>query len=704
MNNKRKELILLGIGITIICFAASISPYLPFASNFDDFHFVSHEIASEEKKFNAQFEVGNEQDIILLTNERSWFTFDGIKQLDTITKTLESHYENRSVHSLSNIELPFRDGLTINQSLLFETISEKEVVKVKEHYADIHTKFVSRDEKQALIFLNTDTNDVLSHKRLSSLLTYFIDEENLDVYSKPLLMQEIQRDTATNLSKTSISTFLLILVSFILLVRSIKPLLIIGFMLMLNMAMLIIYIWLIDIPISPHLSALPALISILTFSDILHITFAKDQIKKKNANALIIPIVLTSATNMIGFVFFMLFSTNAYMIDLSGLSILSLLSSLTGSIVFLKVSNYEDWKFQLPLIEKSSRLVDQLFLSKSHKKILIVLIIGAVSAGALNVYNNIKIDTLSHLDTTLPYSQTAGKLQGDFFGSRQMHIGLQIEEGDSFTQQSLIDNVNLIEKSVERALNPFYISSTNQVLRRFNRFLKRNRLGSFTLPEQIEGNKEKLFSGLKRKAGWYEVVSEDERISRIQLGFSKKGLKNRINAYDFISNQLKHINIKAKLGGIHYFEDIEESNFLDLVLIGAILTALVACLIIMLVVRSLNHGLLFLLANGFPIILALNLMILFDVPLNSSTVFLLTILLGLSLDDSIYLSLKNRLGMLNNHIHYPILITTMVLAFGTLGFWFSSMSWIRPFSGILFVCFLVSLLLDFYLLRNKPSS
>jgi hypothetical protein len=76
---------------------------------------------------------------------------------------------------------------------------------------------------------------------------------------------------------------------------------------------------------------------------------------------------------------------------------------------------------------------------------------------------------------------------------------------------------------------------------------------------------------------------------------------------------------------------------------------------------------------------------------------MLAILVGLCLDDSIYLV---TLGTKEKSIGgiYPIIVTTFVLAIGILSLSISSYDWLRPFALIFFSSFSVSLFADIIIL------
>ena len=97
--------------------------------------------------------------------------------------------------------------------------------------------------------------------------------------------------------------------------------------------------------------------------------------------------------------------------------------------------------------------------------------------------------------------------------------------------------------------------------------------------------------------------------------------------------------------------------------------------------------------NILPVLLVIYLMPYFGLNINPQSLFLLTILAGLCVDDSIYLIL-NRVSKRSDLSYFPIVVTSIVLAAGFLAFGFSSYSWLSPFAILFVIGISLALILD----------
>ena len=106
-------------------------------------------------------------------------------------------------------------------------------------------------------------------------------------------------------------------------------------------------------------------------------------------------------------------------------------------------------------------------------------------------------------------------------------------------------------------------------------------------------------------------------------------------------------------------------------------------------------GVVLLLVNLIPLMLVVLLMPLFGLEINPQSLFLLTILAGLCVDDSIYIMLQDKKQEIG---FYPVLVTSAVLTAGFITFGFSNLTWLSPYAWIFLIGILTALLLDLFIL------
>ena len=90
-------------------------------------------------------------------------------------------------------------------------------------------------------------------------------------------------------------------------------------------------------------------------------------------------------------------------------------------------------------------------------------------------------------------------------------------------------------------------------------------------------------------------------------------------------------------------------------------------------------------------------MLYLELSITPLTLFFLSILLGVCVDDSIYLITQNRKGFNALHV-VPIFITSFVLSLGFLSLAFSSFEWIQPFGWIFVIGISLAYILDLFVL------
>lgn len=89
----------------------------------------------------------------------------------------------------------------------------------------------------------------------------------------------------------------------------------------------------------------------------------------------------------------------------------------------------------------------------------------------------------------------------------------------------------------------------------------------------------------------------------------------------------------------------------------------------------------------------------FGLTINPQSLFLLTILSGLCVDDSIYIMMSKETERKQLEF-YPILTTSLVLTSGFISFGFSNFNWLSPFLWIFLIGTITALILDIYILPS----
>jgi predicted RND superfamily exporter protein len=696
--------------LIIIGGAAMLSSSLKFADDYATYGAIDPSERAKIKMFESNFESGSALSVIILENDSCWSTKAGIKRIENLTDTLNTRFIGTSFSSISNLEFPQRNGLTFSAKKLID--EDEDPLKLKSNYSDAYSKFISLNDKYALIFVHSDNLDLATRNFLSNW-----EKNNSDVhvstFDQESLVTAIQEQSKSNLVVTTLVSLALVLISFYFFGGKINSILIILFFIIFNLAVLVILLWVSQIAISPHLSSLPLLTVILTFSDLMHILYHHDQLRpqmesdeisrKTLRRSLSFPLLMTSLTNIIGFVIYIAFTNNQYYVELSWLGIvIVLVAFLAAKYLAIELLGEKSVFFDRKIVDRMHQLHDHLFKKVIPARQVVLVGYCVLTFGLLTyLFLTVQLDADQYeVDPAqAEVLEAQSVLSENFFGNQSAAISV-VFQSDNLLSDKLIRTSVEIESEIQQKFAPVYLASYLQVIRRYQRIQAGGHWKAFKLPQTISTEFRVAFDAWKNRLGWKEVVAGSGRQAKISFGFYSTDLNDRLTKYEALEEKLRTLSddeITFELISISYAKDKEESGFVRIVLIGFGLVYLITFIVVLLRNRSLKLAFIFLMVNLFPFLFALMLMQWMSVPINSLSVFMCSILVGLCLDDSIY-----QLAMQKNwHVRksiFPMVVTSIVLGFGALGFAFSSYSWLQPFSWIFLVAFFVSLLSDIFIL------
>jgi predicted RND superfamily exporter protein len=184
------------------------------------------------------------------------------------------------------------------------------------------------------------------------------------------------------------------------------------------------------------------------------------------------------------------------------------------------------------------------------------------------------------------------------------------------------------------------------------------------------------------------------------FGFEHRKLQEVREAYGELRRVLKDKNtsdIHFELSGLQYLSDEATHRFSMKIVLGLLLSIFFGGILVYLFLKSFRKSIGVLLVNLFPILFALGIMLYGDVAITPLTLFFLSVLLGICVDDSIYLVTQHSKGAKSFYI-VPVFITSFVLSLGFLSLACSSFAWLQPFGWIFLVGILLAYMLDFFVL------
>jgi len=672
-----------------------------------------NDIHSYEQFVHDIDSTSQESTIIIVENSNYWTTINDFKILDQISSYWSTRPEVENSFSILDLKYPkkrlIRPALTPFLDLNNVNRFEERMLNASA-YPDIFEKFISSDFRYTLLFLETDGLITSSSKNLYN--NQFPTYDHIKIHY--IQSEAIESDLEERLNKDTyvlgILSLLLILGGFYFFTHSLKGILLITLMVAFNIAVTFLFIGLLDISLTMHMVTIPCIITILSFTDIMHILHYQNVYKNKSdndnhlqnqiTNKLRLPLILTSLTNIVGFLIFFVLSDNQFLMDYAITATIGVLTAyLSSRFIVIRLMQKASSYIQRDNFDSITSTHE--YLSKwilGYPRRFVLLIVGVSLIITAYVLANFEIDT-GDKDFIVTDSGS-DILQQSFFGSHQAEVFIKIKN-DSIWNKQYINQIDALENRINQIFQPLYINSPGTLIKRYNRYAHNGRIDAFRLPDEMGRLFVRDLVKTKQDLGGQGIVNENHTRARIVFGYNNESLSKTRSQYAELRKSLEQYNsetIHYDLSGLQVLSNEATYAFGIKLIMGFIGSIVFGCFIIMGLVRSLSKGLLFAFVNLFPIFLAIGILILSDISITPLTLFLLSILLGVCLDDSIYLIMQKEKDPKFNNL-LPIFITSMVLSIGFISFSISGFQWIRPFGWVFPIGILIAYVLDFVLIK-----
>jgi predicted RND superfamily exporter protein len=699
-----------GVILLVVVGAVAIAPEIPFQSNPDAYTLIPDEDRRELEAFQAEFESSGYPIIVMvLKNDRGWKSYEDYVWMDEATSWWHVN-DTLQTLSITNVPFPVQTFLGIKKKNFVPLESKEQFEKwnAKAHlFNDITRKFLSNNRKYALLFVPAEN---YSEKRVG---TFHTEMQKDGITLIPLDYEAIENELqATNQKETvllaSIS-FGLILLLFFMFTGSLRGLLFIFSMIAFSLSLTTLFIYFSDMWFSIHMVAIPCMLIVLSFTDLMHLLYTHHKVRgsvsttrdlrKTLSKSLQRPMILTSLTNMIGFVLFLFLADSPTLTDISLLSIFGVffafltsrfvaIQLLTANMRFLKEGTGNRWnQFHEKYTERWR-----------SKRYALLGVTGAISVIlAIVVWNKSTVNNVPFVTEGDHPSFEAASIMGDqFFGDKTGAIHFSYENAHDLWNEASMEYIEKLENRISELFPIKVFSSPTIVAKRYHRFQRKGHPGAYSYPLQYDS----LFLKNTDLLGGENIIRDHKGKARMRFSFSNVDLDEALVSWHkleaYIAENPPPKNLKASLSGAAYHNDLTTKSFSENILLGILISIIFGAVLTFAFVRNWTVFLATLLANSLPLLVALLIMILLGSDLNPISLFFFTVIMGLCVDDSIYLLLhrdKTSRGSI-----YPIAITSVVLAVGFAAFLFSGYDWVQPFGWAFLIGIMVAFLFDAFLL------
>jgi len=325
----------------------------------------------------------------------------------------------------------------------------------------------------------------------------------------------------------------------------------------------------------------------------------------------------------------------------------------------------------------------------------------------------VESNTIKMFSKDLPVRQAFDYVDSHMAGSMSVEIMADTGKKDGVKDPAFLRQLESLQDYINKHPLTMKTMSVLDLLKKTNQALHENRSEYYTLPETKEQASEHMF--LYETAGGEELdkqVSFNYDIARLTARTKSLDTKDiKIFVSDITSFAKEHLDPTIKVEHTGMIPMVNAMS--DLITSGQIKSfgcAFIAISLMMIIVlRSFKLGLISMVPNLFPVLIAIGFMGYAGVYLSMAVVTFAAIIIGIAVDDTIHFFVRyrrefNRTGTYEGALKVtlltvgrPITFTTITLVAGFSVFALSDISNIGDFGLMAGFAFLWALLADFFL-------
>ena len=677
--------------IASLLFAGVFMAFNPFVEIAENVDYFTVEDNQDVKFYNDFKEIfGSDAFFVIAFETQDLFTAKNLRLLQKITDDLEMLEEIRDVTSLSNVDdiIGSEDYFEVGRFLKQIPATHEEFRALKD--SAIHNPLyvgglVSKDGRAAAILVETheDTGDADYKKRVIEKTRQILAKHEARGIKFHLagstvtnfeLSQYMNRDSAIFVP----AVYVLIALTVWLFFRSI-PLTIAA---MLNISVCVGatrgFMGLAGLSLNNLTSIVIPLVMALSLCDTVHIfSHMKKQIldempDRTDAMAHVLeqvafPCFMTTLTTAFGFMSLsvsqipgireLAWAAAAGM----GFEFIFTFFFLPSLLLFLNpVAIYHDHKIRSGLTQVMQRLGD--FVKRYSRIIVTLSVLGCTAAIWFTSQIQVKTDLIAFFKADSPIRVAMNFVESRLSGVSTFDISLRAEEEDAFQDPT---NLKIIEQIQDFLKTQEGVDKTLS----FVDFLK-------DMHESFYNEDERYFRlpDSREMVAQFLLLYDAEEIEEfVNSTFDHARISVRISEHDSLKQKRMIDTVRRYINGLDTRSldiritgrVINEINTVDELVRGQILSlglaALVISVIMFFVFRSVAMAILSMLPNFFPIIITFGLMGLLGIPLDTGTVLVAAIALGIAVDDTIHLLFEyQRQRSQGMSIHHSITVATQI--------------------------------------------
>lgn len=716
--NRRKWLVLLAAYVSILVGGWAASQ-LKVDFSLTTLSTRNSEAYLNYQEYSKRFPVEEDGLAISLLAKKPLNSRSDFKQLEQLRLEIENLKGIDNVLGITSMQVPEKSLLGATHRKMIRLESERIFQKrydELERYPDVTPKFLSDDRTATRLFLQADW-DQTSLEKIEKVIDQY-DFAEVHFMGKEAFLREMKSNLSSEMYVLPLIAGTILLLLFFIWFRDFKSVIVVMSVLGVNLGLLCLLFWLSGIHIGILTSTTPLLIVVLSFSDIVHIlyTFKQQDPKipiqerlKSTMRPLRLPLWLTSLTTAIAFAIFFVSGIDEIMEFAFSACFGIILAYLTARFllpIFIETFNISPFQRNAAFSRIGEKLLRFLPFHRAISIVGIVLTVLVVGASIALFEINISFHQTFGADTGI--GKSLRFTDDKFDGVRTVEVILKSTEG--FTPET-IQKVEKIETMLIENYQCRSVFSVNTAVKRLNRFNHFGMRSQYKIPNEMEDKFVAQLKKYKQELGLVNAMTGDSKLFRIVGRLPDIGSAEAMKRNEVLEDLLKEIEGPTHsvfISGFSYVKDQSSKRITLFILLGVVLSLLITAVVIGLVFKSIRIAIMAFLVNALPVFFGILLMHLLGIELNPTTAMALSIILGLALDDTIYLlstlkqhQQKNAPEVLESCIRentFPASVTSIILTIGFGILMLSSIESNRNIGFLVATMLLIALISDLVIL------
>lgn len=618
------------------------------------------------------------------------FSLDILRYIKEKTAYLENLSQAKSVHSLANANkiIGTVDGIEI--SPLLSRLEENNLVKIKKHAMEdelFKNYLISSDGKFTAIVIAFEEMSSEKVDKAVSLVEEIVEQgkpENLEIFfsGDMKMLTEFNRFTRENQRILPLLVLPVICLFIFILFRSWYKNFVIFLVIGMSLLCTLGFYSFLGYPFNVITGMLIPLIVILSIADGVHIIKYFDEIKAKGSKKetfintlehITLPCFITSITTACGLLSLVIspidavkhFGIGAAVGIMSAffISIIIVPSCLILSPVNQRGKENKYWQSWLKGIAE--------FNEKRFKYILVaamlVFVFFAWGITKITIETN-QIEWFPHEDDFYKSTMMVNK---NLSGIGDMALVIEGEE-NILKDPEILKKMDKLSGAIRQISGVKKVISLADYIKTINKALKEDNSQYYKIPDSKSLIAQELFLFTFSDEGREElknIVTPDYKQGKISIKIESISSRESILLADLIQKMARDTFSTTKVNvffsGTLYLYNLMNEYLLKSQIKGFSLAFLLVCAILFIAFRSIKYGWLSIIANLFPIVSIIGIMGWFGITLNTGTVMVASVALGIAVDDTIHFIFRFRKELENNKISIPDTLRETTVSVGS---------------------------------------